>query len=45
MFYGGYLGLKSAQKAILLKHQKTENIAVVRETTKFSVYGSKWWRI
>ena len=45
MFYGGYFWVKSAQKTILLKHQKTENIAVVRETTKFSVYGSKWWRI
>ncbi len=37
--------MKSAQKAMLLKYQKTENIAVVRETTKFSVYGAKWWRI
>jgi len=42
MFYGGGFWVESAQKTVLLKHKKTENIAVVRETTKFSVYGSKW---
>ena len=44
VLWGVFLGKKFSIKK-LLKHQKTENIVVVRETTKFSVYGSKWWRI
>ena len=40
-FYSATYMEKSAQKAILLKHQKSENITAVRKTTKFSVYESK----